>query len=810
MKTVAAQSNGSKSAAGKASSEKVFTNSIDMKLIRIEAGTFRMGCLNPTPPDSLEGPELLQSGDYDEHPIHDVNISQPFHMSETEVTIEQFRKFRRDYPGYEDNSPYASAVSWYDAVAFCEWLSKKEGRPYRLPTEAEWEYACRAGTQTLFSSGSTPPEHETANPWGLKNMHTGVLEWCLDWHAPYPNEPQTDPVGPERGWMKLVRGGGLDTMSSYYGGDFAEEYTPWMAGKNPYYLRSANRASIAPSFGPPPAEYQAKQLEEGQTDPPPSRPPYRAPFRAGGLVPGLHSIGFRVVLAPQPQTKPWSFEPPFFQRCVKQTRPMTEPGPDPNNPWYKTRRIFPEIDWQQMIGIGWKIGLPPGLGINHHNPALAALPNGDLLVFYHNGFVERNPDLSLVALRLRCGSEQWDIPSVWPDFLDGNDQASIIWNDNGKLWLIWGCPRLGGGYPFQWITSTDNGATWSEVQFPLFESRIGHYSPQPINSVFRGPDRSIYLGIDGGTRGTSALFVSRNNGRTWFDPKGRTRGRHATFVLLDGGKILGYGGKLAHVKGFMPKNISKDWGRTWEVSKAPLPSLGNGQRPSLIKLASGRLCYASDFQNSRPDLRYGPYKESGAFVGLSDDNGETWRIKKLIGGNTRDLDGKPVDVRTVGYVTMCQSDNGLVHLVTSRNGTDLHIEFNEAWVLQDDEAAKTAVAKDQAKMVPDTLKKHSENYPDGKPKVTWTAGVGEDGRYLLHGKETWYHENGKKQWEATYDGGCKVGTETYWCKDGSERWQWEYGEDRNNVWVVRKPSGKPKAVSCWRDGRLISHKLSTE
>jgi formylglycine-generating enzyme required for sulfatase activity len=114
-----------------------YTNTIGMKMVHIQRGHFMMG--------------QDEGGDWDEQPVHKVTITQPFYMSETEVTVEQFRQFRPNFTVIEEHGPYVAGISWYDAMAFCAWLSKKEGKPYRLPTEAEWEYACRADHQTLLS-----------------------------------------------------------------------------------------------------------------------------------------------------------------------------------------------------------------------------------------------------------------------------------------------------------------------------------------------------------------------------------------------------------------------------------------------------------------------------------------------------------------------------------------------------------------------------------------------------------------------------------------------------------------------------------
>ncbi|MHC4620177.1 MAG: SUMF1/EgtB/PvdO family nonheme iron enzyme, partial [Planctomycetota bacterium] len=759
--------------------QECFTNSLGIKLVRIEPGSFMMGWEGG-------GEGQRGHGDFDEQPRHEVTITQPFYMAETEVTIDQFRQFQAEYPGYDKFRPYASGMTWHDAAAFCEWLSKKERKPYRLPTEAEWEYACRAGTTTPFSSGAAPPEPETANPWGLKNIHTGVAEWCLDWHGIYSEEPQVDPVGPEHGWTKVVRGGPLD----------------WTVLDKPYYRRSANRGGLSPNFGPPPLEYQYKQLQSAKlTFNMPkqilqeARHEYKigrfedtnvtlsealnTPFRYTGLrnrwsirtsgfIPGRHEIGFRVVQAPMPETAPQPFVPPFVHRCVKQSNHGVGQGPSLDKPYYRTRLLFPNFSGASLVE-AWQLGVERGYGGGHHNSALVVLSNSDLLAAYYNTNFggERGACVSIMSMRFRHGAQEWDIPSSWPDNVDCDDEGPVYWNDNGTLWLFWGSPRQQAGYPFQYVKSTDNGATWSQVNFPLFEKRVGPYAAQPINSSFRDSRGTIYLAVDGSHSPiTSELFASRNNGRTWYDTGGRTYGRHSTFIILENDVIMAFGGKQGQINGFHPLNISRNGGRTYEITASSLPALGGGTRASLIKLASGRLFYVGDMNPrayrklSAEDCPPG-FVGSGAYAALSDDNGQTWRVRKLVGGNILGKDGKPVKVHTVSYVTARQSPDGIIHVVTSHNHPDLHFELNEPWILQDSGDTTPPVGTDHARMVPGTVNKYSETYSNRRPRVTWSAGTGTDGRYLLHGTETWYYENGQTQWQATYEAGKKTGEETY-------------------------------------------------
>ena len=263
-------------------------NSIDIKLRFIPAGEFLMG-------SSEE-----EKGRNKDEKQHHVGITKPFFMGQYEVTRRQFGRFVDetgfkteaekdgkggygytgeellpfDYkpeitwfnPGFEQtgNHPVVN-VSWNDAMEFCEWLSRKEGKEYRLPTEAEWEYACRGGTKTPYQGGddaetladfgnvadktaklkfgdlkairaqdgyvfTAPIGQFRANQFGLHDMHGNVWEWCSDLYAMnyYSNSPAHNPKGSEEGFSRVSRGGS------------------WMHGASD--CRSALRSPTSPSF----------------------------------------------------------------------------------------------------------------------------------------------------------------------------------------------------------------------------------------------------------------------------------------------------------------------------------------------------------------------------------------------------------------------------------------------------------------------------------------------------------------------------------------------------------------------------------
>ncbi|MFT3789419.1 MAG: SUMF1/EgtB/PvdO family nonheme iron enzyme [Tepidisphaeraceae bacterium] len=700
------------------------TNSIGMKLVRIDAGEFEMGVDSvPLPPALTKGASGVtydrtsDEGDYDETPVHRVTISKPFLMGESEVTVEQFRQFREDFSGSDYWRPSASGVSWNDAVAFCEWLSRKEGKTYRLPTEAEWEYACRAGTRTPFGSGTAPPAARAPNAWGVRGMHDGVPEWCLDWHGRYTSTPQTDPVGPAHGIARVIRGGGLDFRQQSTENDTGKK----MPAELPYFRRSANRASLPPSFS-----------------------------SASGHV------GFRVVQAEIPSTAPTPEEPRPFMLGVTQEKPDLTAGPDSVKPFYRTRPMFPNLGEEDMRSIGWKAGLAPGLGTRYHNSAVAVCDNGDLVAAYYNTMRwEDDPEQTVLTMRLRYGTNDWDDPEPWPDFADAADAAPVFWNDgNGTLWLFFGSPRLLGGPPFWFTTSTDNGQSWSEVRAPKLEGPVGPYTSQPINSVMRDRDGTIFLAVDG-EGATTVLFATTDNGKTWRDTGGRTMGRHTSFILgADGTTLIGYGGKNSNLNGFMPMSVSRDGGRTFEHSPTEFMPLASGQRPSVIRLASGRLFLVADTLSSKV-----PGGRTASYVALSGDEGKTW-IRRTLPINS-----------TVGYVTATQAPNGVIHIVTSKTQpVALHIELNEAWIDQ-----------------------------GGEP-TTGPYGVAFDAR------RTALDPSGQKLWECAYAGGMKIGTETFWNPDGSVRLQKTYADDGTSTWRSFV-AGKPIAESRWTGKTLVEFKL---
>ena len=648
-------------------------NSIGMKFVRIEPGSFVMGQDGPASDYALfKRPEKFDDADWDEKPAHRVTITQAFYMGATEVTLGQYRQFKPAFRGAEgDDDAAVSGLSWDQATAFCAWLSQKEGKPYRLPTEAEWEYACRAGTKTLFYTGDTLPDgfqpwtdqagfreryfkeaalpkvyrsgtkadlrvaQAAPNPWGLFDMQSNLAEWCNDWYGPYDAGDQTDPLGRSEGDFRVIRGGSHSTFARL--------------------LRSANRAAWLP---------------QTQSD--------KVGFR---VVCGELPTG--VALPPAP--------PPLNAKNVRQVVVKIERGPQ-DVPLFSGPTLFVKIATNSF---------GPLFSSHNHSPSVTECPNGDLLAVWYSCVDEGGSELCNVASRLRFGSTEWEPASPFWDGADVNDHAPKVWWDGGATLFHFARGREENIMR----TSTDNGATWSKASVL---QPVGEFGNQPL----RLSDGTLVLGND--SRQCSLVF-SRDSGKTWafndvqkqasdfrLGGKGfRYPGIHAPMVQLADGRImaLSRNDKPEDQEKFgfkTPMSFSADLGKTWTYEASEFPAISSVQRAAMIRLREGPilLCTFTDQWRDWKSRKGLSFKAAGGaeFIGfgllaaLSYDEGKTWPVRRLVtpGGKPRSV--SMIDrgeftlsdtmAEPCGYLAATQTRDGNVQLITSKN----HYVFNLAWL----------------------------------------------------------------------------------------------------------------------------------
>lgn len=641
-------------------------NTLGMRFCLIPGGCFIMG----------EG-----AREEDEKPEHSVTISREYWMQETPVTNKQYEEFdplhvcHRD-PKHSFGEDACTNVTWYDACAFAEWLSKKENKKYRLPTEAEWEYACRAGTHTAFSCGDTMEEidfvqedffpnecldmrvaQKEPNPWGLYDMHGLVEEWCFDWYAPYNGEPKTDPGGATEGLYRVTRGGSVNT---------SEEY-----------LRSANRMAAMPET--------------------------------------RNSItGFRLV---RTEIMP-VLEKPRIRKCRWQQNVSQKKA---------SYRITKGAVFKEPLVF---VRPPEELGEgpfypHNHVPSIAVLNNGDLFATWFSAKKECGRELTVLASRFRLGAEEWDTADEFYKIADRNMSSTAIFcHPDGRLFHFNGISMSGTEFNLVSIfrVSKDNGVTWSKENYvnaaystnkPICAPTLDHEGrillPADMYDLKNKCQGTVLFRSDAKLETFEEQTVYGQNAENFLkigESAGWIAGVHAAVLQLKDGRLVAYGRSESRcgrqvINGKMPMSISEDLGKNWKYYESPFPPIGYGQRCCLLRLTEGPIVFFSftdpqyeiiagrergmDLTDAGGNVRHG----YGLYAAVSFDECKTWPVQQLITTGTDEAKrydpgaSCPIFLmdkhhgQPMGYLQAVQSPDLMIHLISSR----LHYRFNLEWLL---------------------------------------------------------------------------------------------------------------------------------
>lgn len=644
---------------------KIYRNFIGMEFVEISHGYFIMG------QDS--------GGDIDESPAHVVNITIPFYMAISEVTNAQYEQFDPSHVKYRgikgvslNDDEAVTFVSWYDANRFCDWLSQNDSNNYRLPTEAEWEYACRAGTNTLYYTGDILPEiyHKNqkntwdnkpvslktcktpANSWGLFDMHGNLEEWCSDWYGLYPAYEQTDPVGYIDGVFKVTRGGSHNSDIRY--------------------LRSANRLGTLP---------EDKNW----------------------------FIGLRIVIGDDPGSRFLkTINSPLWARGVKQKNINWHDTESTNKPYFKG-----------PIHYIHRPKNPETVPLYSHNhcPSITWCDNGDLLAIWYSCETEAGREMTILASRLRHGSDVWDMPTEFFKAPDRNMTGSSLLNNRKGTIFHFNGLDTGYGWGNQLLVmrrSTDNGVTWTK---PYMLNQYHQHHNTPISGTIITDVGTILQLCDENPweKGGSVVHASEDGGENWKDlGEGKSQlsykegemgaliaGIHAGIVSLNDGKIIALG-RGNNINGRMPLSVSTNRGITWKYFASEFPPISSCQRLAMIRLNEGPILLVS-FTDPSTKWKNNEWFEAegmmsinssgieqkiyGSFSALSYDEGKTWPVKSIM--SPENFNGKVKgDLWTgefildsnhaepAGYLAVTQSPDNLIHLISS----SLYYRFNLSWL----------------------------------------------------------------------------------------------------------------------------------
>jgi len=692
-------------------------NEMGMQFVPLKAGGFRMGADLSADYVTAEKGIFIQ----DEFPARRVTITKDFEMAKYEVTNAQYEKFdpkhtalRGKAAGISRNDNEAVVyVNWCEAVDFCKWLSSNDKKcDYRLPTEAEWEYACRAGTRTPYNDGVsgdiyslnplgdltkkwriiTPwfvtrgnraakdiawdgPEdvdltigQDGPNAWGLYDMIGGVQEMTLDWYGPYVASDTIDPVGYVDGSSKVVRGGCHNVYIQT--------------------LRSANRSS------------------SNRTD-------------------SHFLMGFRVVRVPKGRTLPRPrLKQPAKQWAKNVSQKKHKWKSDSKKPFFEMLSLYDVKDEYGTVGLAGQYEIP--IYNHNHSPALTWCENGDVLLAWFTGESEKGQALTILALRGRrqkSGRLVWDTEvSEFYKEADRNMHGTQLWNNalrlaNGfkepfTIYLINGVCTDGkwSKLALAFRKSIDNGATWTEpsiIKKGIDSFHLDSDRNQPQGNAFTMSDGALISFSDGSPdHGSgSSVNLSNDGGKSWsmHTLKDGPPGNHANGVELKDGRLMTFSRDKGRTLGCLPKSLSSDHGRTFTYHKTEFRGIGTVMRLALIRLEHSNLDLDPKALGRKPILLVSiapdgmPGKDAngndatihGTYAAVSWDEGETWPLKRVMSdlrrGSEKYMAGpwnKEITLDAThgqdkSYWATTQTPDGIVHLSDSR----LYYAFNLAWLM---------------------------------------------------------------------------------------------------------------------------------
>ncbi|MBL8027338.1 MAG: SUMF1/EgtB/PvdO family nonheme iron enzyme [Fibrobacteres bacterium] len=702
-----------------------FTNSNGITFVRIAADSFEMGNEGRALGTHIALTEYIKYGIHNEFPKHKVHLDT-FFMGKNEITIGQFKIFNPSimaryglYDPKSDSIP-VYAISWFEADSFCKWLTTNDpdGYTYRLPTEAEWEYACRGKSTTWYYSGDTlhqsvgnislssglkkialyPP-----NPFGLNDMCGNVREWCFDWMAPYQFASLSNPGGSLTGHLKSVRS---IADNSLFARTVSRGSLPAVANNKLTGFRV-----VISKLSPADLSYTASSPnEEYQKNVSPARPAPLSPvigerftnsdgreFKrvrlTNELFPTQEDSVVYVSLQPLQgdsassrylagqYAKSLSLKNGVLYRISNKYELKCANISSSAKEVYLT--IFPDIrypGWQDgahsdVSYFKWRV-LPVvdstyGIGgpLYHkcnHAPQLSEAPNGDILIGFFSGISEDNGERVMGISRLRLGDTNWDNSSSYHDVAGWRELGGFFNNTYGELVHI-SITAFGGfqSNPNTFLRkSNDNGVTY------------GNWSAQSIYnfpfSMYRmGSDTLISMGMY-----HKRLHVSTDSGLTWSEfGSASVPGINKSMVITDSGIVrvyvrpdMGSGAiKNSDSIATMAQYITNNKGNSYTARPTPFPVQGIGVYDLPLKLHSGRMIMVT----RSPDNK--------TIIAESIDNGETWFCRRKL-TMTKGID-------YMGFHKgLTQGRDGLIHVVGApgscgfQPGDIPHIAFSEQWL----------------------------------------------------------------------------------------------------------------------------------